>query len=133
MKNLNSVKIKSIKKIDVDPNEFRYSINVEENHNYFLNNGILSKNCVVLIDECQNLTRDHLITILTRIGTYCKMILMGDTDQIDRRTKSDSGFNWVIDRCKNIEEIGITTFTDEDIVRNPVISKILEATKNETV
>lgn len=91
--------------------------------------GINFDECIVIIDEAQNLTRDHLITILTRIGTNCKMILLGDTDQIDRKFKTDSGFSWIIDKCKDIEGMSIISFTQEHIVRNPIISKILEAIK----
>jgi phosphate starvation-inducible PhoH-like protein len=91
--------------------------------------GINFDECVVIIDEAQNLTRDHLITILTRIGTNCKMILLGDTDQIDRKFKTDSGFSWIIDKCKDIEGMTTISFNQEHIVRNPIIGKILEAIK----
>jgi hypothetical protein len=123
------LKIKSIKKIECDPTEVRYSVNVEDNHNYFLNDGILSKNCIVLIDETQNLTKDHLVTLMTRIGSSCKLILMGDTDQVDRKIKSESGMKWIISKLENIDGIGIVNFTLADVVRNPIISKILEAVK----
>jgi hypothetical protein len=129
MKNLTSIKIKSIKKIECDPTEVRYSVNVEDNHNYFLNDGILSKNCIVLVDEIQNLTKDHLITLSTRIGTNCKMILMGDTDQVDRKIKNESAMVWFIDKLKDIDSIGVVNFTLKDVVRNPIITKILEAVK----
>lgn len=92
--------------------------------------GINFDNCIILIDECQNLTKDHLITIVTRIGTDAKMVLMGDTEQIDKRKKVESGFSWVMDKCKSVDEIGIVSFDDEnDIVRNPIIIKFLEAIK----
>lgn len=91
--------------------------------------GISLDNAIVLIDETQNLTKDHLVTLMTRIGTNCKLILMGDTDQVDRKIKSESGMKWIISKLENIDGVGIVNFTLADVVRNPIISKILEAVK----
>jgi len=88
--------------------------------------GINFDDCIVLIDECQNLTKDHLKTLVTRIGYNCKMVLLGDTGQIDRKIKSESGFAYTMRKLSNCDEVGIIDFQEEEIVRNPIIKKILE-------
>ena len=89
--------------------------------------GINLDSACVILDEAQNLTKDHLKTILTRIGTDCKLIILGDIEQIDMKNKNNSGFESVIESLISLDEIGITVFGEEDIVRNPLIKKILEA------
>ncbi len=88
--------------------------------------GINFDNSIVIIDEAQNLTKDHIKTLMTRIGYDAKLIILGDTEQIDRKKKTESSLKWIIDKFKVLNEIGTFEFTNEDIVRNPIISKILE-------
>jgi len=83
--------------------------------------------CILLVEEAQNITKKEMLTILTRIGYNCKMIISGDLIQIDNfRTVEESGLYHAIQKLTNIEDIGIFEFTNEDIVRNNIISKILE-------
>lgn len=88
--------------------------------------GINFDNSIVIIDECQNLTKDHIKTLMTRIGYDSKMIFMGDTEQIDRKKKDESSLKWMIEKFKELDEIGTFEFSLDDVVRNPIIQKILE-------
>jgi hypothetical protein len=65
-------------------------------------------------------------TLLTRIGENSKFIISGDLDQSDRYRKvEDSGLYDALHRHRNLDEVGFYEFTPEDIVRNPIITKIL--------
>jgi len=86
-------------------------------------------NSIIIIDEAQNLSKHHLISIITRIGENSKMIFLGDTDQIDIKDKSKSAFRWLIETFSNFREFGVIEFTEDDSVRNPIISKILNHIK----
>tara|TARA_R110001592_G_scaffold12220_9_gene58791 strand:- start:4215 stop:5063 length:849 start_codon:yes stop_codon:yes gene_type:complete len=82
---------------------------------------------VVVIEEVQNMSPEQVKTILTRIGENSKYILSGDLDQSDKyRNVTQSGLYDVMNRHKNISEIGFFEFKIEDIVRNPIICKILK-------
>lgn len=83
-------------------------------------------NTILLLEEAQNMSPSQMKTLLTRIGNNSKFIISGDLDQSDRyRDITQSGLYDAINRHKNIPEIGFIEFTDEEIVRNPIISKIL--------
>lgn len=86
--------------------------------------GINFDDCIVLIDECQNITHDNMRTIMTRIGTNCKMIFLGDTGQIDLKMKKNSSLPMIMEKFSKIEEFGCIALSDDDIVRNPLIKKI---------
>jgi phosphate starvation-inducible PhoH-like protein len=88
--------------------------------------GINFDDCIVLIDECQNITPDNMHTIMTRLGSNCKMIFMGDTAQVDLKNKRNSSLQLIIDSFANVEEFGCMNFSHDDIVRNPLIKKIEE-------
>lgn len=130
---MNEINIKSIRKMDKSEYEgqYKYSINVEDNHNYYLNNGILSKNCVVVIDEAQNIDMHTFRTLITRIGKNSKMIFLGDIEQIDRKNKQESCLARVSELFKGKDFATSVNFTDEESVRHPIIPQILEILKNE--
>lgn len=86
--------------------------------------GINFDDCIVLIDECQNITHDNMRTIMTRIGTNCKMIFLGDTGQIDLKMKKNSSLPMIMEKFSKIDEFGCIALSDDDIVRNPLIKKI---------
>ena len=91
-------------------------------------------NAILIMEEGQNMSPNQVKTLLTRIGSNSKFILSGDLDQSDRfRDIRSSGLWDVIDRHKNIPEIGFFEFTNEDIVRNPIISKILNNYKRDEI
>jgi phosphate starvation-inducible protein PhoH and related proteins len=83
--------------------------------------------CILLVEEAQNISKKEMLTILTRIGYNCKMIISGDLMQIDNfRNIEESGLYHAMQKLQNIDDIGIFEFTNDDIVRNNIISKILE-------
>jgi len=123
---MNSVKIKSIKKLNPSNYEYKYSVNVEDNHNYYLNDGILSKNCVIIIDETQNINLHTFKTIITRIGRNSKMIFLGDVEQIDRKNVNESCLATVYAGFKDADFIGTVEFNNRDCVRNKLIPKVLD-------
>jgi len=84
-------------------------------------------NAIVISDETQNMSIKGIKTLLTRIGYNSKFILSGDINQIDRfKNVEQSGLKYIHDRLGDIEGIGCIAFEKSDIVRNPIISKILE-------
>ncbi len=70
-------------------------------------------NAIILVDECQNLTKDDVKTILTRAGENTKIILTGDIEQIDNHLldATDNGLTYVIEKFKGSELAGHVTFT----------------------
>lgn len=84
-------------------------------------------NCILIVDEAQNITKKEMLTILTRVGSNCKMIISGDIIQIDKLyTAEESGLYHAMAKLDKIDSIGTFTFTIENIVRNKIIKKILE-------
>lgn len=85
----------------------------------------LSNACIIL-DEAQNATVSQIKMFLTRIGDESKIIITGDESQVDLQNKEFSGLKKVRKSLSNIEEISISLFENKDIVRNKIVSKILE-------
>ena len=84
-------------------------------------------NSIILIDEAQNISMDNIRTLMTRIGSNSKMVIMGDVRQKDIRNKKDSSLEIVLNKFKDIEGFGTVELRDpEDVVRNPII-KIIES------
>jgi len=89
--------------------------------------GINIDNAILILEEAQNCTPRQMKTILTRIGEDSKFIISGDHEQSDRyRNTKESGLYFAMEKLKDIPEIGIFEFEPEDIVRNPIVGKILE-------
>lgn len=84
----------------------------------------------IIADECQNASYDQLKMLLTRIGFNSKMVLTGDIDQSDLDLNKQGGFQYMIEKLQNIDGIGGCVLSDEDIVRNPIIAKIIDKLKN---
>lgn len=86
-------------------------------------------NCILLINESENYSKEEMLLLLTRMGDNCKVVVSGDKEQLDRKdikkSKSDCGLMYAVDHLKDMEETGVVEFTNEDIVRNPLISKII--------
>lgn len=82
-------------------------------------------NCFIVADECQNASYDQLKMLLTRIGQNSKMVLTGDVGQSDLAKHLRGGFIDMINTLDDIDGIGISKLESSDIVRNPIISKIL--------
>lgn len=89
-------------------------------------------NTILIMEEAQNMSPNQMKTLLTRIGDNSKFIISGDLDQSDRfRNITQSGLYDALKRHKNVPEIGFIEFSNDEIVRNPVISKILSNYKRE--
>jgi phosphate starvation-inducible protein PhoH and related proteins len=86
--------------------------------------GLSIDNSIIILDEVQNITLENLRTIMTRIGENSKIIAMGDLRQIDIKNKTKSSLYTAMDLFQGIDEIGTFEFSEEDIVRNPLIQKI---------
>jgi phosphate starvation-inducible PhoH-like protein len=84
-------------------------------------------NCIIVADELQNATLDQLKMLITRLGKYSKLIINGDLNQSDLPKFRQGGLKIFLDKLQHIDGIGIVTLTNEDIVRNKLISSILEA------
>ena len=85
-------------------------------------------NCLVVVDEAQNLTDTQTELLLTRICEGSKMIFCGDAAQVDLRDKKTSGFDVV---CKHMKEVnGFNVITLEKNHRHPIVDEILEVYKS---
>lgn len=91
-------------------------------------------NTILVMEEAQNMSPNQMKTLLTRIGYNSKFIISGDLDQSDRYSDfRQSGLYDAINRHKNVQEVGFIEFNDDEIVRNPLISKLLKNYKKEEI
>jgi len=89
--------------------------------------GMNIDNSILIFEEAQNSTPNQMKLLLTRIGFNSKFLISGDLEQFDRhKDKTQTGLWDAMRRHKNTEDVGIFQFKDEDIVRNPLITKILK-------
>ena len=130
---------------------FPYLLPIEDEINYFIGpalNATLKLNnkieivplgfmrgrnfhdCFIVADECQNASYEQLKMLLTRIGQNSKMVLTGDVSQSDLARHLQGGFYEMIKNLSDVDGIGISTLTDHDIIRNPIIAKILAKLDN---
>jgi len=85
------------------------------------------KNSFAILDEAQNATDTQIKMFLTRIGENSKIVINGDPSQIDLPNKSLSGLNRSKKILGNLNEISIVDFDHSDVVRHPLVSKIVKA------
>ena len=90
------------------------------------------KNSYAILDEAQNATSTQIKMFLTRIGENSKLVVNGDPTQIDLINKSHSGLLKSKDILKKIKEIKIIEFNHKDVVRHPLVSKIIQAYQKKT-
>ena len=87
-------------------------------------------NAIILVNEAEQYTKENLKLILTRIGENCKVIITGDCEQVNRNSivkkKDVCGLDYAANVLSELEEISVTEFSKDDIVRNKLITKILE-------
>tara|TARA_R110001592_G_scaffold64818_3_gene199171 strand:- start:12617 stop:13315 length:699 start_codon:yes stop_codon:yes gene_type:complete len=84
-------------------------------------------NTILVFEEAQNASPAQIKLLLTRIGYNSKFFLSGDLDQSDKfRDKTKSGLYDAKKRLTDLNNIGVFEFSNKDIVRNPIISKILK-------
>lgn len=86
----------------------------------------LDRACVIL-DEAQNTNLGQLKMFLTRMGANAKFIVTGDASQVDLPNKRDSGLIRGINLLKDLKGVSVISFTSEDIVRHPLVTKIVKA------
>lgn len=82
-------------------------------------------NSFIVADECQNASYQQLKMLLTRTGQNSKMILTGDIKQSDLSRPLQGGFSGLIEALDGVEGIGMCQLHASDIIRNPIIAKIL--------
>lgn len=92
----------------------------------FMRGRTLTKACVVL-DEAQNTTTAQMKMVLTRLGPDSHMIVTGDPSQSDLPSKITSGLNEAMQVLSDVEDIQFIRFTEDDVVRDPLVAKIVKA------
>jgi phosphate starvation-inducible protein PhoH and related proteins len=89
--------------------------------------GMNIDNSILIFEEAQNATPKQMKLLLTRIGTDSKFFISGDLEQTDRyKDKKHSGLWDALERLKNMSEVGVHQFGDDDVVRNPIITELLK-------
>ena len=88
-------------------------------------------NAYVILDEAQNTTREQIKMFLTRLGENSKMVITGDLTQIDLPKGLSSGLKHAIKILKDIDDIGIIRLNEKDVVRHPLVQKIVKAYETE--
>ena len=84
-------------------------------------------NSFIIMDESQNTTQDQMKMVLTRMGFGSKAVINGDLTQIDLPKHSISGLQHVMGVMDEVKEIGVTQFQSNDVVRHPLVRKIIDA------
>tara|TARA_B100001093_G_C26770895_1_gene990159 strand:- start:306 stop:1310 length:1005 start_codon:yes stop_codon:yes gene_type:complete len=90
------------------------------------------KNCFAILDEAQNATDTQIKMFLTRIGENSKLVVNGDPSQVDLINKTHSGLVKSKNILKDLKEIKIVEFDHNDVVRHPLVSKIIRAYQNKS-
>ena len=85
------------------------------------------KNSFAILDEAQNATDTQIKMFLTRIGENSKIVINGDPSQIDLPNNNLSGLNRSKKLLEHLKEISIVNFDHSDVVRHPLVSKIVKA------
>jgi phosphate starvation-inducible PhoH-like protein len=88
------------------------------------------KNCFAILDEAQNATETQIKMFLTRIGENSKLVVNGDPSQVDLINKEHSGLIKSKNVLEKLEEIKVIVFDHNDVVRHPLVSKIIRAYQN---
>ena len=118
------------------------NIGYKEITNLLMNNGMIKHeyvnfllgktidNSIILCNEAQQYTSSNMRLILTRLGENSKIVITGDYEQVNRKSivngKEECGLTHAMAVLKDLDEVSITEFDNNDIVRNKLITKILE-------
>jgi phosphate starvation-inducible PhoH-like protein len=86
-------------------------------------------NSFIIVDESQNTTKEQMKMILTRMGFGSYLLINGDLTQIDLPKNIESGLAHAVRVVNDTEDIGIVNFDSKDIVRHPLVRKIIDAYK----
>lgn len=84
-------------------------------------------NAFIILDEAQNTTPEQMKMFLTRLGFGSKAVVTGDLTQIDLPSKKKSGLIQAIDVLKEVDGVGISKFTEKDVVRHELVQRIIKA------
>jgi len=87
-------------------------------------------NAFIILDEAQNTTREQMKMFLTRIGFGSTAVITGDATQIDLPRGAQSGLTHVMQILEGVEGIGFTYFGNKDVVRHPLVQRIVQAYDN---
>jgi len=90
------------------------------------------KNSFAILDEAQNATETQIKMFLTRIGENSKLVVNGDPSQVDLPNKNHSGLVESQKILKEIKEISVINFDHQDVIRHPLVTKIVEAYQKNT-
>ena len=90
-------------------------------------------NSFIILDEAQNTTREQMKMFLTRLGDGSRMVITGDVSQIDLPEGKRSGLIHATHLLKGVEGISVINLTDKDVVRNPLVMRIVRAYEKEDV
>ena len=89
--------------------------------------GMNIDNTILIFEEAQNSTPKQMKLLLTRIGYNSKFFISGDLEQTDRyKDKKQSGLWDALQRFKQVDDVGVLEFSDKEVVRKPIISKLLK-------
>ena len=91
--------------------------------------GTTYDNAIVIIDEGENFNKSEMLLLLTRIGENTRYFILGSELQCDRKdikTEGKSGMMYAFEKLQGMEESAYIEFCDDDVVRNPIIGKILK-------
>ena len=86
----------------------------------------------VIIDEAQNTTPVQMKMVLTRLGEDSRMVITGDLSQVDLPDGQPSGLADAVGRLNNVEGVGINHLSGKDVVRHPVVARILQAYESDS-
>ncbi|NLS10104.1 PhoH family protein [Nesterenkonia sp. MY13] len=81
----------------------------------------------IILDEAQNTTAEQMKMFLTRLGFNSKIVVTGDITQVDLPRGTDSGLRTVLDILKDVEDISISEFGSQDVVRHALVGRIVDA------
>lgn len=110
---------------------------MEENHSIEIAplaymRGRSLNDCVIILDEAQNTTKEQMKMFLTRLGQGARAVITGDATQVDLPKRVDSGLLHAIKLLSDVEGIHFAYLNTGDVVRHPLIKKIIQAYENET-
>ena len=84
-------------------------------------------NSFIIVDESQNTTKEQMKMVLTRMGFGSQLVINGDITQIDLPKQIKSGLSHAIEVLKETDGVGFTYFSSRDVVRHPLVKKIIDA------
>ncbi len=90
-------------------------------------------NAYIILDEAQNTTTMQMKMLLTRFGENSQMVVCGDPSQVDLPHGTRSGLSHALDILQGVEGVAVTRFTSKDVVRHPLVARIVDAYDDDTL